>query len=122
MKQETQVDGLNKTTFIKDEMEKKIAVKEEQNINPHLKHNKELYNHNDGYSKSRAWKRVASVPTLALQIWAKEETGDNNWFRLPKETQNKILKKKLKAAAKKGGKLGQRARLAITLRKLSRNR
>ena len=34
----------------------------------------------------------------------------------------KIPLKKLKAAAKKGGKLGQRARLAITLRKLSRNR
>ena len=30
--------------------------------------------------------------------------------------------KKLQSAAKKGGKLGQRARLAITLRKLSRNR
>ena len=95
MKQETQVEGLQKTTFIKDEMEKKIAVKEELNIDPHLKHNKELYNHNDGYSKSRAWKRVASVPTLALQIWAEEETGDNNWFRIPKEIQNKILKKKL---------------------------
>tara|TARA_R110002012_G_scaffold236648_1_gene410382 strand:- start:163 stop:348 length:186 start_codon:yes stop_codon:yes gene_type:complete len=34
----------------------------------------------------------------------------------------KIPLKKLKAAAKKSGKLGQRARLAITLRKLSRNR
>ena len=95
MKQETQVEGLQKTTFIKDEMEKKIAVKEELNIDPHLKHNKELYNHNDGYSKSRAWKRVASIPSLALQIWAKEETGDNNWYRIPKETQIKILKKKL---------------------------
>ena len=30
--------------------------------------------------------------------------------------------KKLKAASKKGGKLGQRARLAITLRRLSRSR
>ena len=95
MKKETQVDGLNKTTFIKEEMDEKVAIVEEQNITPHLKYNKELYNHNDGYSKSRSWKRVASVPTLALQIWAKEETGDNNWFRIPKETQNKILKKKL---------------------------
>ena len=34
----------------------------------------------------------------------------------------KIPLKKLKAAAKKSGKLGQIARLAITLRKLSRNR
>ena len=34
----------------------------------------------------------------------------------------KIRLKKLKAASKKGGKLGQRARLAITLRRLSRSR
>ena len=34
----------------------------------------------------------------------------------------KIPLKKLKAAAKKSGKLGQRARLAITLRRLSRSR
>ena len=97
MKKETQVDGLNKTTFVKEELENggEIGIIDEQNINPHLKHNKELYNLNDGYSKSRTWKRVASIPTLALQIWAEEETGDNNWFRIPKEIQNKILKKKL---------------------------
>ena len=34
----------------------------------------------------------------------------------------KIPLKKLQSAAKKGGKLGQRARLAITLRRLSRSR
>ena len=97
MKKETQVDGLNKTTFVKEELENggEVGIINEQNITPHLKHNKELYNHNDGYSKSRALKRVASIPTLALQIWAMEETGDNNWFRIPKEIQNKILKKKL---------------------------
>ena len=34
----------------------------------------------------------------------------------------KIPAKKLRAAAKKGGKLGRRARLALTLRKLNRKR
>ena len=92
---ETEIDGLKQTTFIGDEMEKKIAIVEKLNIDPHLKHNKELSNLNDGYSPSRELKRVASIPILALQIWAEEETGDNNWFRLPKETQTKILKKKL---------------------------
>ena len=92
---ETQIDGLKKTTFIGDEMEKKIAIVEELNIDSHIKHNKALYNHNDGYSKSRSLKRVASIPMLALQIWAKEYNGKSNWFALPKETQNKILKKKL---------------------------
>jgi|TARA_R100001594_G_scaffold123517_1_gene159959 hypothetical protein len=34
----------------------------------------------------------------------------------------KIPLKKLKAASKKGGKLGRRARLAMTLRRLNRSR
>jgi|TARA_R100001594_G_scaffold123517_1_gene159958 hypothetical protein len=92
---ETQIDGLSKTTFIGDELEKKIAIKEELNIDSHLKHNKELYNSNDGYSPSRELKRVASIPILALQIWAKEYNGQNNWWAIPKDEQNKILKKKL---------------------------
>ena len=92
---ETQIDGLSKTTFIGDELEKKIAIKEELNIDSHLKHNKELYNYNDGYSPSRELKRVASIPILALQIWAKEYNGQNNWWAIPKDEQTKILKKKL---------------------------
>ena len=82
---ETQIDGLSKTTFIGDELEKKIAIKEELNIDSHLKHNKELYNSNDGYSPSRELKRVASIPILALQIWAKEYNGQNNWWAIPKD-------------------------------------
>ena len=46
-------------------------------------------------SKSRDLKRVASIPTLALSVWAKEYNGDGNWFALPKEVQSKILKTKL---------------------------
>jgi len=56
---------------------------------------KELLNLNDGYSKSRDLKRVASIPTIALSVWANEYNGDSNWFALPKEVQNKILKQKL---------------------------
>ena len=40
-------------------------------------------------------KRVASIPTLALSVWANEYNGTNNWFGLPKEVQKQILKKKL---------------------------
>lgn len=39
-------------------------------------------------------------------------------MRIPKD--KKIPEKKLKAAAKKGGKLGQRARLAETLKKMKK--
>ena len=95
MKKDTVVDGLKKETFSLDEMEKKIVVNEEVNIDPHLKHNKILLNQDDGYSKSRDLKRVASIPTLALSVWAKEYNGDGNRFALPKEVQSKILKTKL---------------------------
>ncbi len=95
MKKDIVVDGLKKETFSLDEMEKKIVVNEEVNIDSHLKHNKILLNQDDGYSKSRDLKRVASIPTLALSVWAKEYNGDGNWFALPKEVQSKILKTKL---------------------------
>ncbi len=95
MKKDTIVDGLKKETFSLDEMENKIVVNEEVNIDSHLKHNKILLNQDDGYSKSRDLKRVASIPTLALSVWAKEYNGDGNWFALPKEVQSKILKTKL---------------------------
>ena len=95
MRKDTIIDGLKKETFLLDEMEQKIIINEEINIDPHLKHNKTLLNQDDGYSKSRDLKRVASIPTLALSVWAKEYNGDNNWFALPREVQNKILKTKL---------------------------
>ena len=95
MKKDTVADGLKKETFSLDEMEKKIVINEEVNIDSHLKHNKILLNQDDGYSKSRDLKRVASIPTLALSVWANEYNGSNNWFSLPKEVQTKILKTKL---------------------------
>ena len=95
MRKDTVLDGLQKTTYMQDDMEGKIITKEEVDITPHLDHNKKLLNLNDGYSKSRDLKRVASIPTLALSVWAKEYNGDNNWFALPSDVQNKILKKKL---------------------------
>ena len=91
-------DGLQQTVYSKDDMEKKIIINEKVNINPHLKHNKALLTYNDGYSKSRDLKRVASIPTIALSVWAKEYNGDSNWFRLPKEVQKNILKKKLNSS------------------------
>jgi len=33
-----------------------------------------------------------------LEIWTKEHNGSRNWFALPKETQNKILKTKLNSS------------------------
>ena len=95
MKKDVTFNGLQKTTYMKDDMDGKIAIKEEVNIDSHLKHNKRLLTLNDGYSKSRDLKRVASIPTIALSVWANEYNGTNNWFGLPKEVQKQILKKKL---------------------------
>ena len=53
MRKDITVDGLQKTTYVKDDMEGKIAIKEQVNINPHLQHNKRLLTLNDGYSKTR---------------------------------------------------------------------
>ena len=48
--------------------------------------------------KAKEMKRVASVPTLVLQIWAKEYNGSNNWFALTKEPQRKRMRTKLNSS------------------------
>ena len=47
MRKDITIDGLNKTTYMKDDMEGKIVTKEEINITPHLQHNKRLLTLND---------------------------------------------------------------------------
>ena len=98
MKKDRILDGWQKTTDRKDDMEGKIAVKEEVKIESHLKQNKEVLKMNDGEAKSKEWKRVASIPTIALSVWANEYNGDSNWFGLPPEVQKKILKEKLNSS------------------------
>ena len=42
MKKDVTVDGLQKTTYLKDDMDGKIAIKEQVDVTSHLKHNKQL--------------------------------------------------------------------------------
>ena len=84
----------SQTKYIK-ESDGKLTINNQQNLNPLMKRNKELYNLNDGYTASREMRRVASVPPIILQIWAKEYNGTRNWWALPKDTQKKILRVKL---------------------------
>ena len=87
------------TTRYIQESDGKLTINNQQNVNPLLKRNKELYNLDDGYlSKEREMKRVASVPPLVLQIWAHEYNGSRNWFALPKEIQRKIMRIKLNSS------------------------
>ena len=73
----------------------KLTIKNSQDVDPILQKNKRLYNLNDGYSKSKDLKRVASIPSLVLQLWAKEYNGTNNWFAIPDIERKRILKLKL---------------------------
>ena len=77
------------------EADGKLTVKNSQDVDPILQKNKRLYNLNDGYSKSKDLKRVASIPSLVLQLWAKEYNGTNNWFAIPHIERKRILKLKL---------------------------
>ena len=86
-----------RTRYIQ-ESDGKLTVNNSQDLNPLLKRNKELYNLNDGYTASREMRRIASVPPIILQIWTKEYNGTNNWWALPKETQQKIMKTKLNSS------------------------
>ena len=86
-----------KTRYIQ-ESDGKLTINNQQNINPLLERNKKLYTANSGYTPSKDFKRIASVPPIILEIWTKEYNGSRNWFGLPKETQNKILKTKLNSS------------------------
>jgi|TARA_R100001126_G_C4782109_1_gene127625 hypothetical protein len=86
-------EGLTTTTYHDDG--KQCVVERNINYKPIIEHNKKLFTHNDGYSKSRDLKRVATIPMIILEIWTKQYNGTNNWFALKKEEQQKILKSKL---------------------------
>ena len=83
-----------KTKYIK-ESDGKLTINNQQDLNPLMKRNKRLYTLNDGYTKSKDMRRVASVPPIILQIRSKEYNGTNNWWGLPKDTQKKIMRTKL---------------------------
>ena len=93
----TEWDAGVKTRYIQ-ESDGKLTINSQQDLNPLLDRNKKLYTQNDGYTASRDMRRVASVPPIMLEIWTKEHNGSRNWFALPKETQNKILRTKLNSS------------------------
>ncbi len=89
-------EGLMTTTYHQDN--DKVVIERNIDYKPIVEHNKKLYSQNNGYSKSKDLKRVASIPTLVLEIWSKEYNGNSNWFALPSDVQKKILKKKLNSS------------------------
>ena len=58
-----------------------------QDLTNFLSENKDMYNTNDGYSKSRELRRVARIPVMIQQKWLNEEGWDcydlpANWDKL----------------------------------------
>ena len=87
-------------TFLDNDKEG-IIQKRSLDIEPIIENNKKLFNQNDGYSSDKGLKRIASIPVVILEIWCKEYHKDQNkgnWFKLPQETQKKILKEKLNSS------------------------
>ena len=78
-----------------------VVQKRSLDVSSILENNKRLYTQNDGYSPDKGLKRIASIPTIILEIWAKEYHKDQNkgnWFALPKDVQHKILREKLNSS------------------------
>ena len=78
-----------------------VVQKRSLDVKPILENNKRLYNQNDGYSPDKGLKRIATIPTIILEIWTKEYYKDqnkSNWFNLPKDIQQKILREKLNSS------------------------
>ena len=48
-----------------------VVQKRSLDVQPILENNKRLYNQNDGYSPDKGLKRIATIPTIILEIWTK---------------------------------------------------
>jgi hypothetical protein len=52
-----------------DEAEDRFALELVADVEAVIERNKALYNEGDGYSSSREWRRVASFPPIAIEIF-----------------------------------------------------
>lgn len=93
MKKLLDANGGVVSTFHYDEMEDKTVVQQVQDVEPILENNKALQTFNDGYSPSREFRRVASIPLVIAQQWMKED--GINWLALPRREKGAYLRKKL---------------------------
>ena len=101
MKKISQETNKNITETYLDNGNDGVVQKRSLDVSSILENNKRLYNQNDGYSPDKGLKRIASIPTIILEIWAKEYHKDQNkgnWFDLPKDIQQKILREKLNSS------------------------
>lgn len=67
-------DGIRK--YARNNDKGGVDIKIEGDVAPVLESNKAMRNHNDGYSKSREFRRVASIPAMVRMKWLTEEGWD----------------------------------------------
>jgi hypothetical protein len=60
------------TRWSYDEPTGQSVITRVQDVEPILEANKQLYTADDGYSPSREWRRVARIPAIVIEQWAKE--------------------------------------------------
>jgi hypothetical protein len=69
--------------FEYDPVEKTVSIRTIQDAEPILELNKALQTHDDGYSKTREWRRAASIPNSLIYQWLQEDGIDvfnkNHW-------------------------------------------
>lgn len=69
-------DGNVASVFSYDEMTDQVTIQRRQDVEPIIDHNKRLQTYNDGYSPSREFKRVASIPLVVFEGWLAEDGLD----------------------------------------------
>ncbi len=79
MKRLLDFNGDTVSTFHYDEMTDEVTIQRTQDCEPIIEHNKRLQTMNDGYSPSREFKRVASIPFVIFEQWLAEDGLD--WRR-----------------------------------------
>jgi hypothetical protein len=83
-----QKDGWTEKTTYSDS-DKSCTIHLSADVQDTIDDNKRLFNMNDGYSKSREWRRVASIPLIVVELW-KKQYGVN-----PMKPENSKLLKRL---------------------------
>lgn len=66
-----QKDGWTEKTTYSD-VDKTCTIHLSADVQGVIDKNKREYNVNDGYSESREWRRVASIPIILVELWKKQ--------------------------------------------------
>jgi hypothetical protein len=72
-----------------DNQDGTFTVHSEQDVEALLDRNKAMATHNDGYSPTREWRRVASIPMILINKWLQEE----GWNALDPQCAHKVAEK-----------------------------